>query len=59
MQSVKYKSKKKLHPTDKELANFIDNKLTSQKRKRLLSHLIYCDSCINIIIETIINSKKK
>ncbi len=59
MQSVKYKSAKKLHPTDKELANFIDNRLSPQKRKRLLSHLIYCDRCTHIIIGTILNSKKK
>ena len=59
MKSIKYKSTKKLHPTDKELADFIDKKLTSQKRKKILTHLIYCDRCTCIIILTTINTKKK
>jgi len=58
MKLIKYKSTKKLHPTDKELADFIDNKLSSQKQDKLLIHLLYCDRCTCIIVIETINSKK-
>ena len=38
-----------LHPTDQELANFIDNKLTPEKREEVLEHLIYCKDCMKIV----------
>ena len=59
MKVTKFTSKKNLHPTDRELANFIDNKLTSKKREKFLEHLIYCNECINIAIFSIKKIKKK
>ena len=46
------------HPSDKELANFIDNKLLGVARDSVVEHLIYCSSCRDVVSE-VIDYKKK
>jgi hypothetical protein len=47
------------HPTDKELADFIDDKLSIEKRGIVLWHLIVCDECSDIVFFVIKDIKKK
>ena len=46
------------HPSDKELADFIDNKLLGIARDSVVEHLIYCSSCRDVVSE-VIDYKKK
>jgi hypothetical protein len=38
------------HPTDKLLADFIDKKLTDEKRETIILHLIECYECREIVV---------
>ena len=38
-----------LHPTDKALANFIENRLSTKERKKIIKHFVYCNKCCDIV----------
>jgi len=59
MKSNKFIEKIKRHPTNKELSDFIDNKLFSIKREKIIEHLIYCDDCSDKVAIVIKSIKKK
>jgi len=46
------------HPTDKELADFIDKKLDGEAREEVAEHLVYCSNCREVIYEVIEYKKK-
>jgi len=46
-----------LHPTDKELAYFIDGRIIGTRKDEIEEHLVYCDECMDIVVE--IKKKKE
>lgn len=40
----------KVHPTEVELADFMDKSVSPLERQRLEKHLARCDECLNIIV---------
>ncbi|MCH9739387.1 MAG: hypothetical protein K0U38_00905 [Epsilonproteobacteria bacterium] len=42
-------NKPPLHPTDKELADFIDEIIDETIKERIIKHLVHCDKCMNIV----------
>jgi hypothetical protein len=38
------------HPSDKLLADFIDNKVSKKEKEELFKHLIRCDYCSDTVI---------
>jgi len=51
--------KESLHPSNKVLADFIDNRLSTKEHKKIVDHLVYCDECCDIVASTIKYIKKK
>ena len=45
-------------PNDKDLANFIDNKLIEEKKDELINHLAHCYNCREVVHEVIEYKKK-
>ena len=45
------------HPSDKELADFIDNKLKSKSKDIVVKHLIHCYKCRKVVDEVIEHKK--
>lgn len=50
---------KGLHPTNRELTDFIDKKLSIKNRGIVIEHLIYCNECSEIAVSIIKKIKKK
>ena len=50
--------KQSLHPSDRALADFIDNRLPPKEREETIEHLIYCDECCDIVVSVIKYIKK-
>jgi len=46
------------HPSDKALADFIDNKLSGIEKERVLAHLVDCSLCREITVNVKTNMKK-
>ena len=40
---------KPLHPSDKDLADFIDDNLSTEEREETIRHMVFCDKCIKIV----------
>jgi len=38
-----------LHPTDNELANFINNRIIGTRKEEIEEHLVYCDECMDVV----------
>jgi len=47
---TKTEMKKQLHPTDRELAAFLDNSMPGHERQRLEEHLAGCTDCLTGIV---------
>lgn len=39
------------HPSDQEIADFIDNKLSLESREKILEHIVHCQECNTIVTE--------
>ena len=46
------------HPSDKQLADFIDNKLESNTKNKVVEHLIHCFECREVVNEVVKYKKK-
>jgi len=46
------------HPSDEELANFIDNRLIGDAKEEVMNHLIHCYQCREVFNEVIEYKKK-
>ena len=46
------------HPTDEQLADFIDNRLLGNIKDEVMDHLAHCDECREVINEVIEYKKK-
>jgi len=47
------------HPSDKELAHYIDNKLDKTAKAKIVKHLIECDECSDAVALVLKHGQKK
>ncbi len=40
-----------LHPTNEELADFIDNRVIGTRKQEIEEHLLFCDDCMGVVAE--------
>ncbi len=40
-----------LHPTNEELADFIDNRVIGTRKQEIEEHLLFCDDCMEVVAE--------
>jgi len=44
------KIEKEFHPSDEELASFIDNKLRGRAKEKVKEHLVHCNRCRLVVV---------